>query len=918
MAMKNMSRLCSLVILSIMALPMGPGPRRGPGPKILAANLALAQDKVAQMSGQFVRQGLSGYSLLDRARILKGLMYAADLAAVPPETQKAWSEFVKNGLPDIVRDLTPSKERETLEAAADLIEISGRYPAPGLEEKLAEWRRWALDPRFIGPDSDIGRLGLALVLLHGRPDAAALKYAETLLEAMIDGSRYENELHRFGIGPQGQALAHRLLHQVIAAPVKTVHDRKLNWMFVTNYKYLTRKAAETALTDYAFEDALLEHGILYHGRLYGAKLLEQTPGPLAQAHYYSVIARFESENQKAAAWLARAKGEPTPRLVVAPDEWSKMIARNRTAGYAAEIRKTLEAAESALALDVPVYYEPAPNLDERGRTNALAQGVGRKMGPLKAAYLATGDEKWGKAYKDVVMSQVRQFEDYGDFRCYYNLNVPGPWDGLGAVVSYSNAYDILAPRNLLTDEEKNRLILMVREIGGELAWTATYSNFVVHNAWGRWLGSLGFLVSYWPDLPEAANWQALVEGRLPFLYSGIDKDGGWYEKTIAYHVFTFDLVEDWFAAARKLRGVDLFSRELNGRRLDMMLDWLVKMAPPGGEMPLFNDSQKLNLRNEGAAMRMAKALRRGDFFKAVNLRDVKADPSEPDLPKIEWRTPGFLSLLLEESGYGIFRNGWEPDDFYAAVKFGEHGGGHGHFDKASFYVQAFGRPWLIDPGYGQRETYKHNTVVVDGQDQSPATGTLLAWHQGGPVEMIAVSHHSYDDVIHRRAVFYVKPGLLVVADVLDPLDGRAHAYDWMLQFNSDNGTSGKTTWLSRAGGSAIKVTFPENDPDGARELGAALNVNELPSNYQRMGNDSLYLEIWRGKWAKKADGRAAFAALIEPFRAAEPRRLLSRKLTGDTLTLEVRDGSKTSVFEWRLADNSFSYTGPDGKRIALK
>jgi len=884
----------------------------------LSAPPAGAQDKAVQMSERFVSDPLSGYSLLDRTRILKGLMYAADLSAVPAGTRKAWTEFVKDGLPGVVSDLVPSKEEETLEAAANIIEISARYPAPGLEDQLAGWRRWALDPRFIGPEGDIGRLGLALVLLHSRPDAAALKYAETLLEAMIDGSQYENELHRFGAGPAAQALAHRLLRRVSLAPVKTVHDRKLNWILVTHYKYLTRKAASAALTEYHFEDALLEHGLLHHSRLFGAKLLQETPGPLARAHYFSVIARFESENAKGSAWLASAKAVNTPRLVVTAEEWPKMIARNRTPGYAAEMKKTLEAAEAALALDVPVYYEPAPNLDERGKTNALNQGVNRKMGPLRTAYLATGDEKWGQPFKDVVMSQVRQFEDYGDFRCYYNLNIPGPWDGLAAVASYSAAYDVLSAGNLLTEDEKDRIILMVREIGRELAWTITYSNFIVHNAWGRWLGSLGFLVSCWPDIPEAANWRTLAEGRLPFLYSGIDKDGGWWEKTIAYHIFTFDLVEDWFDAAKKLHGVDLFPRELNGRRLDMMLDWLVKIAPPGGEMPLFNDSQKLNLREGGAALRMAKGLRRGDFFKAMNLAAVKAAPSEPDFPKIEWRTPEFTSLLLEQSGYGVFRSGWEPDDFYGAVKFGEHGGGHGHYDKASIYVQAFGRPWLIDPGYGQRETYKHNTVVVDGKDQDAATGQLLAWHHGDALDMIAVSHHGYADVVHRRAVLYVKPGLLLVADVLDPLDGRAHGYDWMLQFNADNGTSGETSWLSRTQGSGIKVTFPGNDRDGARELAAALNVNELPSNYQRMGNDSLYLEIWRGKWSKKADGRAAFAALIEPFGKKEPGKTLSQKLTGEAFVIEVKEGSKRRLFEWRLNDDTFSYTGPDGKKSEIK
>ena len=800
-----------------------------------ASAQTVAQDKVVRMSEQFIGEPLAGHSLLDRTRILKGLMYAADLPAVPAGIRAAWLEFVKDNLPGVVGDLVPSKDEETLEAAANIIEISGRYPAPGLDEQLARWRGWALDPRFIGPESDVGRLGLALVLLRGRPDAPALRYAETLLEAMIDSSRYENEMHRFGGGADGQALAHRLARQVAGAPAKTVHNRKLNWILVTHYKYMTRKAAGTALTDYDFEDALLEHGLLYHSRLFGAKLLQETPGPLARAHYYSVIARFASEDEKGAAWLTRAKAVAAPRLVVTPAEWSTaMIARNRTAAYAAEMKATIEAAEDALALDVPVYYEPAPNLDERGKTNALAQGVGRKMGPLRTAYLATGDEKWGRAYKDVVMAQVRQFEDYGDFRCHYNLNVPGSWDGLGAVVSTSDAYDVLAPRNILTDEEKDRIILMIREIGRELAWTVTYSNFIVHNAWGRWLGSLGFVVSYWPDIPEAAAWRTLAERKLPFLYSGIDRDGGWWEKTIAYHIFTFDLVEEWFSAAKKLHGVDLFKRELNGRRLDMMLDWLVKIAPPGGEMPLFNDSQKLNLRRGGAALRMAKTLARGDFFKALNLRQAKPGPSEPDFAEIEWRTPAFTSVLLEESGYGIFRDGWEPEDFYGTVKFGEHGGGHGHFDKASIYVQAFGHPWLIDPGYGQKETRKHNTVVVDGRDQDRATGKLLAWHHGDALDMIAVSHRGYEDVAHRRAVFYVKPGRLLVADVLDPLDGRPHTYDWLLQFNSDNGTAGETSWLSRTTGSGIRVTFPGNDPDGARDPGRRPErqraAEQLPEN----------------------------------------------------------------------------------------
>jgi hypothetical protein len=874
-------------------------------------------EKLVQLSDQFVRDGLTRYSVLDRSRILRGLADSIELLGSSSQNQTRWSDFIRANLDALVKDLIPSKEEDQFVAAANLIDIDRKFPVPGFEACLEDWKQWAVSPRFIGPDSDIGRLGLALVILHARPDAKALAFAETLIEAMLDASVYENDIHRFGTGPENQALAHRLLAAVSRAPVESRHIRRLKWMLVTHYKHISRRLGNAPVSVYDLEDALLSYGFFYHGWRLGSKIMDSTPAALELPHHYSVIARFALEKQRDAGWLAQAKSQPTPRLVVTPSEWEKMLARNKTAAFAADIDQVLKRGDEAIALEVPVYYEPASNLDERGKTNALAGGVGRKMSPLRAAYLATGDEKYGRAYKDVVMAQVRQFEDYGDFRCPYNLNVPGPWDGLGAVVSYTGAYDILVPKGLISEDEKNRIIWMVREIGRELEWTLTYSNFIVHNAWARWAGSMGFLVNYWTDIPEADAWKTLAEKTLPKLYSGIDKDGGWYEKTINYHLFTLDLLERWFTAVMKLQAVDLFDREFNGRRLSMMLDWLVKMTPPGGEVPLFNDGQKLNLNTSGTAIDMAYTLGRGDFFKAIDYPLARPEADSPDRPVVELRTPDFTSVLLEESGYGIFRSGWEKDDLYFAIKFGEHGGGHGHYDKASIYVHAFGRPWLIDPGYGLKATYQHNTVVVDGADQERATGTLLKWHDGPGLDLVAVSHRAYKNIEHRRTVFYVKPASLLVVDRLEPLDGQSHVYDWMLQFNTDNGKSAKDTWTSAAGDSGIRILFPGNDREGGREFGAAVNVNELPSNYQRMGNENLYLQIWRGKWTKKFGKPVVFASLIEPFKGKAPSKTLTQKTLQDGIAVEVTEDGKKQVFEVRW-DGRCAFTGPDGKKIEIR
>lgn len=887
------------------------------GLSLLMAAAAGAQEKWQTLSLKFLEDGFNGYSALDRSRILKGLMYSAGCLPASSGDRTAWTSFAREKTRELVEGLPPSKEEEALETMANILEIGPRLPDIGLEPKLQEWKRFFLSPRFMGPESPTDRLGVALVILHARPEPAALKFAETLIESVIESIRYENEMHRFPAGPDKQAFAHRILRQISRAPVQTVHQRKIAWILVTNYKYISRMTADRALPDSGLVEALLGHGLLHHGSALGEKLAGGDPAPLDLPAYYSVIARYAHEKKPDSEWIARAKSRTTPRLVLTSGQWTKMIARNRTPRFSEELRKTIDRAEDAMKLDVPVYYEPAPNLEERGKTNDKSIAVGRKMSPLKAAFLATGGEKYGKAYKDVVMAQVKQFEDYGDFRCYYNLNVPGPWDGLGAVVTYTRAYDILTPKGLLSDEEQTRIIRMIREIGRELEWTVTYSNFVVHNAWARWIGSLGFLASYWSDMPEADSWASLAESRLPFLYSGIDKDGGWFEKTLNYHLFTMDMPLQWFSAVQMLQGKDLFAKELNGRSLDMMLDWIIKITPPGGELPLFNDGEKLNLKNSGVAVDMARILRRGDFFKAANFPPNERRVDEPEIPRIELRKPAFDSILLEESGYGVFRSGWEPGDDYFAIKFGAHGGGHGHYDKASIYFHAHDRPWLIDPGYGQNETYKHNTVLVDGKNQDEAEGRLIAWHEGPAVNLVSVGHSAYTHIEHTRTALYVKPGTILLVDRLVPSDGLSHDYDWSLQFNSDSGTSGKTSWTSAVQNSGIRVTFPENDGEGTREFASALNVNELPSNYHRMDNDNLYLRIWRGKWSKRSDKPVVFAALIDAFKNKDVRGTLSQKDIQNGLELEFEKAGKTHSFTIRW-DGHYSYRGPDGKEVDMK
>ena len=97
---------------------------------------------------------------------------------------------------------------------------------------------------------------------------------------------------------------------------------------------------------------------------------------------------------------------------------------------------------------------------------------------------------------------------------------------------------------------------------------------------------------------------------------------------------------------------------------------------------------------------------------------------------------GARSADFPDGGYFVQRSGWDRDARLLIFDCGPLGeGGHGHYDLLSFEAFAYGRPLVVDPGrftYSEeppnlrrwfRGTAAHNTVTVDGLDQTPYTRT---------------------------------------------------------------------------------------------------------------------------------------------------------------------------------------------------
>ncbi|RMF33051.1 MAG: hypothetical protein D6759_07460, partial [Chloroflexi bacterium] len=151
------------------------------------------------------------------------------------------------------------------------------------------------------------------------------------------------------------------------------------------------------------------------------------------------------------------------------------------------------------------------------------------------------------------------------------------------------------------------------------------------------------------------------------------------------------------------------------------------------------------------------------------------------------------------SGHFIMRHGEGPRQSYMHVDCGFFGHepvpNHGHADALSLVLHAYGHTLLPDAGaYGYylgldwrayfRGTRAHNTVLVDGADQSELLGirhvgrvartVLRRWFSNPAFDLVDGSHDGYarldPPVLHRRVVLFVK-GEAPYWLVLDHLTG---------------------------------------------------------------------------------------------------------------------------------------------------
>ena len=387
-------------------------------------------------------------------------------------------------------------------------------------------------------------------------------------------------------------------------------------------------------------------------------------------------------------------------------------------------------------------------------------------------YTVTGDAKvvWepnrhhhlvvlGRAYRATARTQYaaavrRQIDSWID-QCPFGfgMNWRSPLELAIRVINWTWAVDLIADSGVLTEAFEARLeqsiALHVWDISRKYSRGSSANNHRIGEACGVFVAT-----SYFPNLPDARR---LQKESFEILSQEIEtqtyESGATREQAFGYHLFVLQLFLVAGMAARRSGG-DFQPSYWD--RLERMFAFAGALGE-GGPPPLFGDcddayvldlgeplSDIATLLGVGAALFGRDPFHGWDSAPSESAYWLFGTPGEP----IRRQTPESVpagdvnSTAFQDAGYYVLQWGSRRSADRVSVVFDCGGLGfgslaaHGHADALGVAVRAGGVDLLVDPGTYDyfsfpawrqyfRSTGAHNTVMIDGQDQSDQLGSFL-------------------------------------------------------------------------------------------------------------------------------------------------------------------------------------------------
>ncbi len=423
---------------------------------------------------------------------------------------------------------------------------------------------------------------------------------------------------------------------------------------------------------------------------------------------------------------------------------------------------------------------------------------------LARAYSITGD----KRYADKVAALMRSWIDNNAFAT--GMNWRSPLELGVRMINWVWALELIRGSGAVSDQLWDDIQLcMFRHCWDnqrKYSRGSSANNHLVGEAAGVYVAA-----SYFQNFPRAAAWASEAKSILEReIIAQSYPDGCTREQALGYQFFVIQ-----FYLACGLVGrltAKPFSSEY-WSRLSLMIEFPLQIGA-SGTLPLFGDQDDGYVLDFGDHPRDLGAL----ATCASNIPELKIDcgDSGAECESSFWWTGNarpnadrqnkdknssqFRSVAFADAGYYLLRS--NAFDSRTSILFdcAELGYGeiaaHGHADALSFSLSAFGHYLIVDTGTYDyftdirwrnyfRSTAAHNTVEIDGENQSHMSGPFMwssranskcvKWIADGDQTEVQGQHDGYhrltDPVSHERTISLMIDELKI--DVVDKLTAAA-------------------------------------------------------------------------------------------------------------------------------------------------
>jgi len=392
-----------------------------------------------------------------------------------------------------------------------------------------------------------------------------------------------------------------------------------------------------------------------------------------------------------------------------------------------------------------------------------------------------------------------------------------------------------------------------------------------------------------PEFKDAPAWR---KSTIDVLNKQMDiqilDDGMQYELDPKYHmamIYTFCQA----LTIAEINGYQAEFPQKYKETIEKMIAGYYGVLLPDLSLPMFSDTHEMtgsnaigNLKNFGKVFPNNQQIR---FFVTQGKEGI---------------APQSTSIAMKTSGFYSFRSSWDHNAIGMVYKGGPGGDWHWHcqLDNGTFNVMVKGRNFFPDTGsYSYagddevmkmrnwfRQTKVHNTLTLNDTNLEKADTKCLLWKTIDNADILVTENPSYNNLKHRRSVFFVDKKFFVVVDeAIGSATGKVGIHYQMCEGD-------------------ITLDLPGQKATTNFEDGNNLIVKTFSEQKQVMNEE----EGWVSYQSKVKKARKAFAFNVDK-QTDKPVRFI-------TVILPVEDARKYSDIK-AVFSNSFD---EKGLKVSLK